>query len=205
MPRIFLAGATGAVGKRLVPLLVAEGYAVWGTTRRADKAGLLRAMGATPVVVDVFEADALRRELAAAGPEIVIHQLTDLPAGLDPARMAEATARNARIRIEGTRNLVAAAIAAGARRLIAQSIAWEAQGASAEGVAALERQTLHSPPLEGIVLRYGRFYGPGTGKDAAPSDLACHVDVAARAAVTAVQRGEGGIVRVTDAEPYLQK
>jgi nucleoside-diphosphate-sugar epimerase len=201
-PRIFLAGATGAVGKRLVPLLVAEGYPVWGTTRYAEKASLLRDLGATAVVVDVFDAKALFDSLAAAKPEIVIHQLTDLPPGLDPARMAQATARNARIRIEGTRNLVAAALAAGGRRLVAQSIAWEAQGVSAEGVAALERQTLHSPPLEGIVLRYGRLYGPGTGKDEPPAELPCHVDVAARAALKAVQSGVPGVVRVLDAEPY---
>jgi nucleoside-diphosphate-sugar epimerase len=201
-PRVFLAGATGAVGKRLLPLLVANGYPVWGTTRQAEKAELLQKAGAVPVVVDVFDAQALAREVKAAGPQIVIHQLTDLPPGLDPARMAEATARNARVRIEGTRNLVAAALAAGARRLIAQSIAWQAQGVSAEGVAALERETLHSPPLEGIVLRYGRFYGPGTGKDDAPSELPCHVDVAARAALTALESGEPGIVRVLDDEPY---
>jgi nucleoside-diphosphate-sugar epimerase len=202
--RIFLAGATGAVGKRLVPLLVAEGYAVWGATRYGEKAQLLRDAGATAVIVDVFDANALMDALAAARPEIVIHQLTDLPPGLDPARMAQATARNARIRMEGTKNLVAAALAAGTRRLIAQSIAWEAQGLSAEGVAALERQTLQSPPLEGIVLRYGRLYGPGTGKDEPPADLPCHVDVAARAALTAVQSGTSGIVRVLDADPYLR-
>jgi len=84
--------------------------------------------------VDVFDAAALRRAVIEAKPQIVIHQLTDLPPGLDPARMAEATVRNARIRIEGTKNLIAAALAAGARRLIAQSIAWEPQGVSAEGV-----------------------------------------------------------------------
>ena len=202
--RIFLAGATGAVGKRLVPLLVAKGYEVSGTTRFAAKATLLREMGALPVVVDVFDAVALIKALHTAKPAVVIHQLTDLPPGLDPARMAEAAASNARIRIEGTRNLIAASLAAGARRLIAQSIAWQPQGVSAEGVAALERQTLQSPPLEGIVLRYGRFYGPGTGKDEPPAELACHVDVAARAALTAVEQGEPGIVRVLDSEPYFR-
>jgi hypothetical protein len=118
--------------------------------------------------------------------------------------MPQATARNARIRVEGTKNLVAAALAAGARRFIAQSIAWEAQGVSAQGVAALEQQTLHSPPLEGIVLRYGRLYGPGSGRDDAPDELACHVDVAARAALKAIEVGEPGIVRVLDAEPYFR-
>ncbi|HWI36231.1 MAG TPA: hypothetical protein VNU64_07245 [Burkholderiales bacterium] len=113
----------------------------------------------------------------------------------------QAAGRNARIRIEGTKNLIAAALAAGARRFIAQSIAWEPQGISAEGVASLERQTLQA---EGIVLRYGRLYGPGTGKDDAPAELPCHVDVAARAAVTAIEDGKPGIVRVLDSEPYLR-
>ena len=202
--RIFLAGATGAIGRPLVSLLVGGGYEVFGTTRVAAKSEELRALGAHPVVVDVFDAAALSRAVIAAKPQIVIHQLTDLPPGLDPARMAEAAGRNARIRIEGTRNLIAAALAAGARRLIAQSIAWEPQGVSAEGVAALERQTLGSPPLEGIVLRYGRLYGPRTGRDEAPSELPCHVDVAARATVIAVEKGEPGIVRVLDSAPYLR-
>lgn len=197
--RIFLAGATGAIGKRLVPLLTS--HEVFGTTRFANKAEALRKLGARPVVVDVFDAASLMKEVLAAKPEIVVHQLTDLPPGLDPARMAEAAGRNARIRIEGTKNLIAAALAAGARRFIAQSIAWEAQGVSAEGVASLERQTLQA---QGTVLRYGRLYGPGTGRDDAPAGLACHVDVAARAAVIAVEQGEPGIVRVLDSEPYLR-
>ena len=197
---IFVAGASGAIGKPLVALLVARGYEVFGTTRFPDKAQLLRQLGAQPVVVDVFDAAALAKALLAAKPQIVIHQLTDLPPGLDPARMAEAAARNARIRIEGTKNLVAAALAAGARRLISQSIAWEPQGVSAQGVASLEHQTLNSPPLEGIVLRYGRLYGPGTGRDEAPAELPCHVDVAARATVIAVEKGKPGIVRVLDRE-----
>jgi nucleoside-diphosphate-sugar epimerase len=197
--RIFLAGATGAIGRRLVPLLTS--HEVFGTTRFANKAEALRKLGAQPVVVDVFDAASLMKEVLAAKPEIVIHQLTDLPPGLDPARMAEAAGRNARIRIEGTKNLIAAALAAGARRFIAQSIAWEAQGVSAEGVASLERQTLRA---QGTVLRYGRLYGPGTGRDDAPAELACHVDVAARAAEIAVEQGEPGIVRVLDSEPYLR-
>jgi len=197
---IFVAGASGAIGKPLVALLVARGFEVFGTTRFPDKAQLLRQLGAQPVVVDVFDAAALAKALLAAKPQIVIHQLTDLPPGLDPARMAEAAARNARIRIEGTKNLIAAALAAGARRLISQSIAWEPQGVSAQGVASLEHQTLNSPPLEGIVLRYGRLYGPGTGRDEAPAELPCHVDVAARATVIAVEKGKPGIVRVLDRE-----
>jgi len=122
--RIFLAGATGAIGKRLAPLLVQAGHRVVSTTRSPGKAEELSGSGVEPVVVDVFDADALCRAVAAARPEIVIHQLTALPPRLDPALMDEALKANARIREEGTRNLVRAAQAAGSRRLIAQSIAW---------------------------------------------------------------------------------
>ena len=202
--RIFLAGASGAVGKRLVPLLIAAGYQVSGTTRSPEKAQQLRRAGVDPFVVDVFDASKLNEAMTAAKPEIVIHQLTDLRPGVDPARMAEALPRNARIRIEGTKNLVAAALAAGAGRLISQSIAWESQGISAEGVAALERLTLNSPPLEGTVLRYGRLYGPGTGKAQPADQLACHVDVAAAAALVAIEKGEPGIYSVVDWAPYLR-
>ena len=107
-----------------MPLLRSAGHTVWGTTRSWDKAASLRNMGAEPVAVDVFDAEALARAVLEAKPEIVIHQLTDLADVRDPAKRSAALARNARIRDEGTRNLVAAARQAGARRLIAQSIAW---------------------------------------------------------------------------------
>ena len=122
--RIFLAGATGTIGKRLAPLLIRAGHNVTGTTRSADRTEALRAIGVEPVVVDVFDALALSRALSSARPELVMDQLTDLPPGLDVGRMAEGTRRNARMRSEGTQNLVAAARASGARRVIAQSIAW---------------------------------------------------------------------------------
>ena len=122
--RIFLAGATGAIGKRLVPLLLEAGFQVVGTTRSPSRAENLRAAGVEPVVVDVFDRASLVRVAVAAHPDIVIQQLTDLPPGLDPSQMAEGTRRNARMRSEGTRNLVAAALEAGVPRLIAQSIAW---------------------------------------------------------------------------------
>lgn len=121
--RIFLAGASGAIGQRLIPQLLAAGHQVTGTTRNADRAAKLGTLGVEPAVVDVFDADALSRAMRAARPDIVVHQLTDLPAGLDPSRMAEAVVGNARIREEGTRNLVAAAVASGVRRMVAQSIA----------------------------------------------------------------------------------
>src|SRR6516162_2121858 len=122
--KIFLAGAAGAIGKRLVPLLLDAGHDVVGTTRSAAKAEALRAAGVEPVVVDVFDAPALSRAVSAARPDVVVHQLTDLPPGLDPGQMTEGSQRNARMRREGTRNLVVAALGSSVRRLIAQSIAW---------------------------------------------------------------------------------
>ena len=216
--RIFLAGAAGAIGRRLVPLLRAAGHDVAGTTRSPAKADALRAAGIAAVVVDVFDADGLSRAVAAFRPEIVIHQLTDLPPGLAPDQMAAAIANNARIRDEGTRNLVAAARAAGAGRLVAQSIAWayapgpephaEAdpldlaaegpRGVSVRGVAALEHHVLNAPPIEGLVLRYGRLYGPGTGTDTPPQDVALHVDAAAQAAMLAIERGGHGIFNIAE-------
>ena len=215
--RIFLAGASGAIGRRLIPQLLSAGHQVTATTRQAAKAEALRALGADAVEIDVFDADGLRAAAIAARPEIVIHQLTDLPAGLDPSRMAEAIAGNARVRIEGTCNLVEAARAAGGRRLIAQSIAWAyapgpephtesdpldsgaegGRGISVSGVIALERQVFDAAPLTGIVLRYGHLYGHGTGTDKA-ADPAVHVDAAAHAALLAVERGTQGAFNVAE-------
>lgn len=215
---IFLAGAAGAVGARLVPLLQAAGYRVVGTTRSPARAAALAAAGVTPVVVDVFDAAALARAVEQARPEIAIHQLTDLPPGLDPSRMAAAIAGNARIRIEGTRHLVAACLGAGVRRVIAQSIAWlyaagtrpYAEGdpldAAAEGsraitvggVVALERSVLDSPPIEGVVLRYGQLYGPGTGVDRPTGEAPVHVDAAAHAALLAIDRARPGIYNIAE-------
>ena len=186
--KIFLAGATGAVGRRMLPLLSAAGYEVTGTTRVASKAEELRAAGIIPAVVDVFDAAALKAAVAAARPDVIVHQLTDLPHGLKAELMAEGLIRNARLRIEGTRNLVDAALGAGARRCIAQSIAFvDAPGrephdesdplmspaeepwrCTMEGVVTLERLATLTPGLDGIVLRYGMFYGPGTGFEVAP-------------------------------------
>jgi nucleoside-diphosphate-sugar epimerase len=221
--RIFLAGASGAVGRRLVPLLVAAGHHVTGTTRVAEKADELRAFGAEPVIVDVFDASTLGKKVAAARPSVVIHQLTDLPKDLDPQKMPAALIRNARLRDEGTKNLVAAALASGARRLIAQSIAWiyasgaephreedpldtavqGDRGVTIRGVVALEEQVLNAPPLEGIVLRYGFLYGPGTPHQAASRPIPLHVDAAAFAALCAVDRGAPGIYNIAEANPHV--
>src|SRR4029077_12722604 len=176
--KVFLAGAAGAIGRRLVPLLLGAGHAVTGTTRSGETAAELRARGVTAVVVDAFDAAALRDAVVRAQPEVVMHQLTDLPKILDRARPPGGFAGNTRLRIEGTANLVAAAQAAGARRLIAQSIAFAYAGGpephsetdvhasgdddDARGVRALEEAALGAPGIQGIVLRYGRLYGPGT-------------------------------------------
>jgi nucleoside-diphosphate-sugar epimerase len=215
---IFLAGATGVIGSRLVDLLGRDGHAVTGTTRSASKAERLRERGATPVVVDVFDAAALTEAVAAARPEVVIHQLTDLPDIYDPARADAISERNARLRIDGTRHLMEAARAAGVRRAVAQSIAWVyAPGDAAhletdpldhaptgtraltvQAVATLESLTLGTPGIEGIVLRYGRLYGAGTWTEAAAGPAPLHVDAAAQAARLAVTRGEAGIYNVVE-------
>lgn len=118
MSWIFLAGAAGVIGRRLTPLLLTHGHAVWGTTRSADNCEFLRKLGACPVMVDVFDGEALAAAVLEAKPEIVMHQLTDLALVYDPTKRSSALARNARIRDEGTRNLVAAARKAGAGRLM---------------------------------------------------------------------------------------
>jgi nucleoside-diphosphate-sugar epimerase len=217
---IFLAGASGAVGLRLIPLLCQAGHRVSGATRSAAKAERLRALGALPAVVDVFDAAALAQVVVQARPEVVIHQLTDLVGIADPALAAEALARNARIRDEGTRNLVAAARAAGARRMVAQSIAWVyapgpephdeadplnvqegSKGISVRGVVALESQVLNAAPMQGVVLRYGMFYGPGTGRDAPDGVMPLHVDAAAYAAALAVEKPVSGVFNVAESNP----
>lgn len=198
---VFIAGATGAIGLPLCRLLVADGWTVTGMTRRADKAAALEAIGVRPAVVDVFDAEALRDAVVAAAPDAVVHQLTDLPAGLAPELMAAARVRNQRIRDEGTRNLIAAAMAAGAGRLVLQSIAFAyvsgpkplAETAVIDpgqlGVISLESQAV-AAPMPAVVLRYGRLYGPGTGFDR-PGAAPVHVDAAADAARRALGQGAG--------------
>jgi nucleoside-diphosphate-sugar epimerase len=216
--RIFLAGARGAIGRRLTPLLLAAGHTITGTTRSVANAGDLRANGIAVVVVDVFDPAALRDAVMRARPEVVIHQLTDLPQTFDRGRLAASLADNARLRSEGTANLVAASLAAGARRLIAQSIAFayiagpephgetdplasaeedSPEATTARGVRALENAVVNAPGMVGIVLRYGRLYGPGTWN--MPNARApLHVDAAAHAALLAVTRGRSGVYNVAE-------
>ena len=214
--RIFVAGASGAIGRRLCRLLVYEGWSVIGTTRFLEKVPMLRDLGVEPVVVDVFNEALLLEVVRKAKPEVVVHQLTDLPPALDPTKMAEALVRNARLRDVGTRNLVAAAVAAGAKRMVAQSLAFvyapgpmpyredaplflddPLYGETARAVASLEQQVL-AAPLTGIVLRYGKLYGPGTGFDLPATGGPVHVDDAADAARRAITRGETGVYNIAE-------
>jgi nucleoside-diphosphate-sugar epimerase len=221
--RIFLAGAAGAIGSRMLPMLRDAGHTVVGTTRSTAKAQSLRALGVEPVLVDVFDAELLSRVMEAARPDVVIHQLTDLPKKLDPNLMGEAVVRNARLRAEGTRNLVVAANALRVRRLVAQSIGWlytpglephaesdpldaaaqGARGITVRGVIALEDWALKSPPLEGLVLRYGQLYGPGTHSDKPSNSVPVHVDAAAYAAVLAIDRGQPGTYNIAQANVHI--
>jgi nucleoside-diphosphate-sugar epimerase len=214
---IFLAGASGVIGRRIVPLLIEGGYRVTGTTRSPERAESLRRAGVTPVIVDVFDAMAVKSAVTDAAPEVVIHQLTDLVLFTGAATRAEALERNAHIRTQGTANLVAGALMAGARRLIAQSISFVyAPGPephresdplnsadprfkrSVEGVAALEREVTKTPGIDGVVLRYGWFYGPGTGADKPRTRGSVHVDAAAHAALLAIDHGRPGIYNIAE-------
>jgi nucleoside-diphosphate-sugar epimerase len=175
--RIFVAGATGVIGIRLVPLLVAEGHEVAGMTRSPTKADQLRAFGAGPVVCDVFDAEAVRQAVRRFEPDVIVDELTDLPDRAD--EIAKYRERNDRMRTEGTRNLIAAGDASGAERVIAQSIAWDHPDPGARAaVAEHERLVLGH---HGVVVRYGQLYGPGTFYDAEPPPHPrIHVDEAAR-------------------------
>jgi 2-alkyl-3-oxoalkanoate reductase len=238
--KVFVAGATGVIGRRLIPMLVSHGHEVTAMTRSPEKADQIRAAGATPAIRDVFDTEGLRAEVMAAAPEVLVHELTDLPANVDPRKAAEQLEGNDRIRDEGTRNLVDAALAAGVRRIVAQSIAFVyplGGGVKTEddplfdgapfpwsrtvrAVHALEDAVTKTDGLEGIVLRYGFFYGPGTsyapggyqarevgrrrfpivGKGSGVFSF-IHVDDAAAATVAAVEQGKPGIYNVVDDEP----
>ena len=217
----FLAGASGVIGRILAPLLIADGWRIIGTTRSPAKAPQLAAMGIEPAVLDVYDLGRLEAALANTRPSVVLHMLTDLPLGTPPDQLDTARVRNARIREEGTRNLVVAAVKAGTARIVAESISFayapgptpyaehaplnvEASGhagVTARGVASLERQVLDAP-LAGIVLRFGRLYGPGTGVDAAPTGGPLHVGAAARIAALAATQGDPGTYNIAEDDGF---
>lgn len=192
--RVFLAGASGVIGIRLLPLLVGEGHVVAAMTRSPGRAEQLRQLGGEPVVCDVFDAERLKDAVTQFAPEAVMHQLTDLPDRLD--ELDAHAAGNDRIRTEGTRNLIAAAQAAAAGRFVAQSIAWRPAGARGEVVDRHERQVLE---IGGVVARYGRLYGPGTYyEDTLPPHPRIQIDDAVRATPPLLDAASG---IVTIAEP----
>ena len=219
--RIFVAGGAGAIGRHLVPVLVAAGHAVTGTTRSPERATWLAEVGATPSVVDALDADAFRAAVVESRPDVVINQLTDLAGGFGPDDLV----KTGRIRTEATRTLVDAALEVGARRVIAQSGAWlyaddpppphdeshplrtptdRPQDASLRGILALEPLTLSTPGIEGVVLRYGFFDGPGTAYEArnAPRPRV-GVGAAARATALAIGDVPAGVYNVVEDDPEV--
>jgi nucleoside-diphosphate-sugar epimerase len=247
--KVFVAGATGALGRALVPQLVARGHEVVGMTRTTSKQDGLRALGARPVVADALDPDAVAEAVASAEPEVIVHELTALSGKLSvrfmrhPERSAASIMTN-RLRTEATDHLLAAGRAVGARRFVAQSIASFSFGrtggpvqteadppdpdppaAMRPGLAAilhLEQAVTTIEWGDGLVLRYGAFYGPGTGFSLAPDAQMAgpirkrrfplvgggggvwsfvHIEDAAAATALAVERGRPGIYNVVDDEP----
>jgi nucleoside-diphosphate-sugar epimerase len=247
--KVFVAGATGVLGRALVPQLVERGHEVVGMTRSASKQDLLHSLGARPVVADALDPDAVAQAVADAEPEVIVHQLTALSGKVSakdmrhPERSPAATMTN-RLRTEGTDHLLAAARAAGARRFVAQSFAafrWARTGGPVQteadpvdpdppaalraplvGILHVERAVATIEWGEGLVLRYGGFYGPGTSVSLAPDAQVAapirkrwfpivgdgggvwshiHIDDAATATALAVEHGQPGIYNIVDDEP----
>jgi nucleoside-diphosphate-sugar epimerase len=215
--KVFVAGAAGAIGRQLVPLLLAAGHAVTGTTRDPARVELLRAAGAEPIVLDIYDARAVERAIAAARPDVVINQLTDLASGFGPEQLRA----NSRLRRVGTRHLVDAMLSTGVTRLVAQSGAWlygpgplphtedqplpepkdQNDDPVLTGVRELERVTLETPRIVGVVLRYGFLYGPGTAypeRGDLKDGPSVSVFDAARAAALAIDRGSPGVYNIVD-------
>jgi nucleoside-diphosphate-sugar epimerase len=240
--KVFVAGATGAIGKALVPQLVARGHDVTGLTRSPAKAGWIRGVGAEAVIADALDAEAIGRAVAETEPDAVVHELTSISETIDFRRIDEEFAATNRLRTEGTDILLAAARAAGATRFVAQSFAaWpyareggpvkrETDPVDPDGVVGiretleailyLERTVTGAADIEGIALRYGGFYGPGTSLAPGTAQVEAvrkrkfplvgdgggvwsfvHIDDAAAATVAAVERGKRGVYNITDDDP----
>jgi nucleoside-diphosphate-sugar epimerase len=239
--RVFVAGATGAIGRQLVPRLVAAGHEVHGMTRHASKQAMLDELGAVPVVADALDPDQVAEAVGGAKPEVIVHQLTAIGA-LDPRHFDRDFAPTNRLRTEGTDHLLSAGQAVGVRRFVAQSYgAWwyERTGGPVKSeedpldptparemreswaaIRHLEEAVLGARWTEGIVLRYGAFYGPGTSlaPDGEQSELVrrgkfplvgdgggvwsyIHIADAAEATVAAVEHGSRGVYNVVDDDP----
>jgi nucleoside-diphosphate-sugar epimerase len=240
--KVFLAGATGAIGKRLVPMLVSAGHSVTGTTRHPDKAKSLRAAGARPEIVNALSSREVLEAVQRSEPDVIIHQLTAIPANFNLRRFDQEFATTNRLRTEGTDHLLAAARAVGCRRFIAQSYTgWPyartggwikteedplasspdpGMRRSFEAIRHLESAVLQNGPIEGFVLRYGGFYGPGTSLGHGSPMLEqirrrrvpvvgnglghwsfVHIDDAASATLAAVEAALPGVYNVADDEP----
>ena len=240
--KVFVAGATGVIGRRLVPMLVERGHEVVGTTRTPSKLDRLVQLGAEPALLDAPDAQAVKNAMAQAEPDVVVHQLTAIPAVVNPRRLDRDFELTNLLRTQGTDHLLDAARAVGVRRVVAQSFAMWAYARTGGAIKTeddpietdppesvrntlaaimhVEEVVVGSPDLEGIALRYGGFYGPGTslGAGAPMLDLVrkrrlpivgdgggiwsfIHVDDAASATVAAVERGDPGIYNVTDSDP----
>jgi len=190
--KVLVAGASGVIGIRLVPLLIGSGYEVFGVTRTPSKTEMLRSTGASPVVCDVYERDPLRTLVRAIRPDVVVDQLTDLPD--NAARIQEYRAATRRMQREGTGNLLEAARDAGVTRYLAQSIAWKLPEDSGAAVLDRERAVLDAG---GVVLRYGQFYGPGTyWTTRLPPPPRIHVDEAAHETLRAIHAPSGVVTLV---------
>ncbi|HKF81060.1 MAG TPA: NAD(P)-dependent oxidoreductase [Thermoleophilaceae bacterium] len=237
--KVFVAGATGAIGSPLVRVLVDAGHEVVATTRSQEKVESLRAAGAEPVVADGLDRESLLAAVNEARPEVVVHELTALPSRFDTRRFDRTFQMTNRLRREGTDNLLEAARAAGTRRFVVQSFAgWpyepsggpvkteedaldpeppKAMRATLDAIRHLESAVLGADGLVGIVLRYGGFYGPGTGVAVMLDDIRrrrfpivgkgtgmwsfVHTDDAGRATLAAIERGAPGIYNIVDDEP----
>jgi nucleoside-diphosphate-sugar epimerase len=242
--RVFVAGATGALGKQLVPRLVAAGHDVVGMTRSESKRDAVRALGAKPVVADALDPEQVGRAVSEAEPEVIVHQLTALSADLSIRNIDKTFALTNRLRTEGTDHLLSAARAAGVRRFVAQSFAgWQfariggpvkmeeaavdtdppaSVKETVRGILYVERAVTEADWVEGVVLRYGGFYGPGTSLGINPEGeqteavrkrrfpivgggtgimSLIQISDAAAATAAAVERGEPGIYNVVDDDP----